>query len=153
MSSNTIEVLTNLLAGGAVGFSLIFLIGLIVLLVFLLIGRIVLFTKCGVSWWKAIIPFYSDYVMDVQICGLHWALYIVDEFLSFGMFTRLIDRLVWALRYYNLAKKCHRDPIPATIFGALFPTVVEMVYGFSSNCTYDANEPVGNCGFFNRVVK
>lgn len=143
---------------GALGttFAAIGLAGIVVLLallICLLLGRIWLFRKCGQAGWKAIIPFYSDYVMDCKVCGLHWAFFVAEAFLTFGGYTWLVTAVIRALRYYNLAIKCHKDPIPSTIFGALFPSIVEMVYGFGSTYQYDENEPVGNCGFFNRIVK
>lgn len=150
---STSELLSNLFAGTLAGTALILLILLIVLVIMLLVGRIALFSKCGIAGWKAIVPFYSDYVMDVQICGLHWAFFIAEEFLTFGTYSWLVKTIIEAMRYYNLAVKFHKDTIPTTIFGALFPSIIEMVYGFSSSNVYDSNEPVGNCGFFNRVVK
>lgn len=153
MNPNYGEVFTNLLAGGFLGFSLILAIAILVFVILLLIGRIALFRKAGIAGWKAIIPFYSDYVMDVKVCGLHWAFFVAEEFLTFGSWTQVINVVIRAMRYYNLAKKCHKDAIPTTIFGALFPSIVEMVYGISSSYEYDQNEPVGNCGFFNKVVK
>lgn len=153
MGLNYGETFTNLLAGGLIGVSLILVIAICVFVILLLIGRIALFKKAGIAGWKAIIPFYSDYIMDVKVCGLHWAFFIAEEFLTFGSWTQVINIIIRAMRYYNLAIKCHSDKIPTTIFGALFPSVIEMIYGFSSQKTYDGNEPVGNCGFFNSIVK
>lgn len=147
------ELLTSLIAGGFIGIAMIIAIAIIVFVILLLIGRIALFRKCGFAGWKAIIPFYSDYVMDVQICGIHWAFYIAEEFLTFGTYTWVVKAIIEAMRYYNLAVKFHEDTIPTTIFGTLFPSIVEMIYGFSSKKVYDASEPVGSCGFFNRVIK
>lgn len=153
ISENFSEAVISGLAGGAIGLALIFIIVLLVLLICLLIGRIMLFRKCGQAGWKAIIPFYSDYVMDCKVCGIHWAFFVAEVFLTFGGYTWLVTAFIRAMRYYNLAIKCHKDAVPSTIFGALFPSIVEMVYGFGSSYQYDASEPVGNCGFFNKVVK
>ena len=133
MNSSASEVLLNLLAGGFIGFNLLLLIGLVIFVVCLLIGRIALFRKCGIAGWKAIIPLYSDYIMDVKVCGLHWALFIAEEFLTFSTYTWLVKTVIDAMRYYNLAIKCHKDPVPTTIFGALFSSIVEMVYGLGSS--------------------
>ena len=153
MNDTALDVVLNTALAGFVGVYFILVIVLLIFLVCLLIGRIALFKKCGEAGWKAIIPFYSDYVMDVKICGLHWALYVAEEFLTFNVATQFVNILIRALRYYNLSKKFHKDPVPTTIFGALFSSIVEMVYGLGSSYTYDANEPVGNLGFFNRIVK
>lgn len=150
---NLSDALSTIIAGGFVGISAVFIVVILVLVIMLLLGRIWLFKKCGQAGWKAIIPFYSDYVMDCKVCGLHWAFFVAEEFLTFGTATQLVNVVIRAMRYYNLAIKCHKDPIPSTIFGALFPSIVEMVYGFGSSYEYDVNEPVGNCGFFNKVVK
>lgn len=151
MSNTALDAVLNTAMAGLVGVYFIFVIIIFVFLVCLLIGRIALFRKCGEAGWKAIIPFYSDYVMDVKICGLHWAVYIAEEFLTFNTYTWIIKTLILAMRYYNLGKKFHKDIVPTTIFGALFSSIVEMVYGLGSTYTYDANEKVGNLGFFNKA--
>ena len=61
------EAVVNSILAGFVGVYVVFLIAIIIFLICLLIGRIALFKKCGEAGWKAIIPFYSDYVMDVKI--------------------------------------------------------------------------------------
>lgn len=147
------DVLAGALGTTFAAFAIVIFVVSLVFLVCLALGRIWLFKKCGQSWWKAIIPIYSDYVMDCKVCGLHWAFFIAEALLSFEAYTRLVSLVIYAMRYYNLAKKFHKDPIPSTIFGAIFSSIVEMVYGFGSTYQYDENEPVGNCGFFNKVVK
>ena len=151
MSNAALDAVLNTAMAGLVGVYIVLVIVIIIFLVCLLIGRIALFRKCGEAGWKAIIPFYSDYVMDVKVCGLHWALFVAEEFLTFGTFTWIVKTIILAMRYYNLAIKCHKDPIPTTIFGALFSSIIEMVYGLGSTYTYDANEKVGNLGFFNKA--
>lgn len=153
ISENFSEALVASLAGLSVGLIVIICVISLALVICLLIGRIKLFKKCGQAGWKAIIPFYSDYVMDCKICGLHWAFFVVEEFLTFGTYTQLVNVIIRSLRYYNLAVKCRKDSPATTIFGALFPSVVEMIYGFGSSYVYYENEPVGNCGYFNKVIK
>lgn len=147
------EAVVNSILAGFVGVYVVFLIAIIIFLICLLIGRIALFKKCGEAGWKAIIPFYSDYVMDVKICGLHWAFFVVEAFLGFGVYTRIVSVFIYAMRYYNLSKKFHKDTVPTTIFGAIFSSIVEMVYGLGSTYTYDASVQVGNCGFLNNPNK
>ena len=114
----------NTLAGGIAALALLFALGLLVLVA---IGRLILFKKCNVPWWKAIIPFYSDYVFFVEVCSLHWAWYLAFFFLRITFIPIFIN----AIAFYNLAKKTNKDPIPSMIFGGVFPSIVTVIYGLT----------------------
>lgn len=119
----------------ATAFGLALLLVGILLIVIVIVGKVKLFQKCGKEGWKAIIPFYSDYVFTREICGLHWAwfvgLLVIDLYIVTSSPTATIIRFfVKAISFYNLALKCHKDPIPSFIFGGLFSGIVTCVYGF-----------------------
>ena len=46
------------------------------LLVFFYWGLWKLFTKAGQSGWKAIVPYYKDWVLMKDVCGLHWGWFV-----------------------------------------------------------------------------
>lgn len=118
-----------------------------------IVGRYKLFKKCGQAGWKSLIPFYGTYIHDVKIAGLHWAFFILEETWFFGLYSSVLTIIVKIMSYYNLAKKCHKDPAVTTIFGAVFPGIVTMVYGLSSKCVYDENEKVSQIGIFGSIIK
>lgn len=146
------RAIASTLAGLGTLAILVLLLGTILLLVFCLIGRIKLFKKAGLEGWKAIIPFYSDYVFYNTICGLHWAwaaASIITSVVSLEAFVvRIVTLLVNAFGFYNLAIKCHKDKTATMVFGALFPTITIMVYGMSKNTTYYPYEEVKQSGLF-----
>lgn len=160
ISENFSEVLSALLVTQFFGW-FIFIVVIVVLAVFtpFIIGRIFLFKKCGKAWWKAIIPVYGTYVQDVEIAGLHWAFFLVEEILiffptkSFYWISSLLTIVVKAMSFYNLAKKCHKDPIAPAILGGIVPGIFTMIYGFSQNTIFDQNVEVGNCSFFDNIIK
>lgn len=130
----------NTLLGGIALLALIFVLAIVVLLA---IGRILLFKKCNTPWWKAIIPFYSDYVFFVDICSLHWAWYLAYLILHVSPIPLFVN----AIGFYNLAKKTGKDPIPSMIFGGVFPSVVTVVYGLSIK-EFNADARVKQSGIF-----
>ena len=136
----SVNKVVDQLVGGIAAFSLILVIGFLILL---LVGRVLLFKKCGQSWWKAIIPFYSTYVFQVEICGLHWAWYLGYLVLS----ATFLNRFVNGIAFYNLAKKTGKDPIPSMIFGGFFTAIVTMIYGVS-NIEFKADAKVKSSGIF-----
>ena len=117
-----------------------------------IIAKVKLFNKCGKQGWKAIIPFYSSYVFIVEICGLHWAWfvgYIAVTLVSLGKTAVTALRLfVNAASFYNLGIRCNRDKTAAMIFGAIFPSVVTVIYGLTSSITYNKDIEVKESGLF-----
>lgn len=146
------RVVAEAIASLGVGFVLIISIALLALIILMIVGRVKLFKKCGHPGWKAIVPFYTDYVFFTQICGLHWAwaaACIVTSVLSLESVTiRVLTLLVDAFGFYNLAIKCHKDKIATMIFGALFPHIIVMVYGLNKDITYYPYEEVKQSGLF-----
>lgn len=47
-------------------------------LVFYFWGLWKLFTKAGQAGWKAIIPYYADWVLMKDVCGLHWGWFVTS---------------------------------------------------------------------------
>lgn len=145
-------VVASAIASLGVGFVALITLALLALFIFIIVGRVKLFKKCGQAGWKAIVPFYTDYVFYTQICGLHWAwaaAYIVINVMSLESFTvRVLTLLVNAFGFYNLAIKCHKDKTATMIFGALFPSITTMVYGLSKDTTYYPYEEVKQSGLF-----
>ena len=125
----------------------------LVIRLILLIGKIKLFIKSGQAWWKAIIPFYSSYVLIVKIAGLHWAFFILSITMFFNLYSVLLVYFVWAMTFYNLGKKFHRDVAAATIFGTLFSGIVVSIYGYNSKIEYDPEVKVNKCSFFENIIK
>ena len=112
--------------------------------VLVIVGRCKLFTKCGQEGWKAIIPFYGEYVFLEKICGLHWGwfvAYAAVTFLSFEATTvTFVKLIINAFAFYNLAIKCNKDKTESLIFGALFPGVVATIYGLGKAEYHPENE-------------
>lgn len=148
-TNKVIELFTGPLAA--------FLITIIVIVlairIIILIGKIKLFIKCGQAWWKAIIPFYGTYVFIVKIAGLHWAFFVLEEVMFFGLYSILLSSIVTAMTFYNLGKKFNRDVAAATIFGTLFSGIVVLIYGYNSKIIYDPSIKVNNCSFFGNIIK
>ena len=117
-----------------------------------LFGKAKLFSKCGQDWWLALIPFYGDYIFITKICGLHWAWfvgYIAVTLVSLGKTAVTALRLfVNAASFYNLGIRCNRDKTAAMIFGAIFPSVVTVIYGLTSSITYNKDIEVKESGLF-----
>lgn len=116
-----------------------------------LVAQCKLFAKCGYEWWKAIIPFYSEYVFFVNICGLHWAWFAGWLAVTFVSINHIVVRafilFVNAAAYHNLAIRFDKDKTASMIFGALFPKIVNFVYAFGKG-QYDGTIPVKESGLF-----
>lgn len=132
-------------------FAVLCILGLAALIAMIL-GKYKLFKKAGEPGWLAFIPFYSNYVFYTRICGLHWAWFagwLAVTFLSLGnIVVTALKLFVNGIAYYNLAIRCNRDKTASLIFGAIFPSIVEMVYGFSP-WNYDKTIEVNQSGLFN----
>lgn len=150
------DVLFDTLYGIFTGLSLIVMltleISLLAFVVFFIIARVKLFKKAGIEGWKAIIPFYGTYVFYCQICEIHWGFFIAYWLLALGGFAIIVNTIIKAMVYYNLALKCHRDPAATTIFGAIVSGIVTLVYGLLFEYKYDKTVVVENCGFFNKIL-
>lgn len=124
----------SLFEGLALGTLLIVMVVLLGFYIIYVIGLARLFKKAGIEGWKAIIPVYNDYLFTCKVCGLHWAWFvgtIVGSFLTLeGSVLAIFRIFVKAMSFYNLAIKCNKEIPPTMIFGALFPEIVTMVYGF-----------------------
>ena len=137
-----------------VGVGVALVISLISLLFVILFvaARVRLFKKCGKEGWKAIVPFYATYVEYVEIDGLHWGWFLAWLFITLGSTQ---NTAIFALRifmkaasFYNLAIRCRKqDPIPSAIFGAIFPEIMTMIYGFSK-IDYDPTIEVKQSAIF-----
>ena len=131
--TRTIE---DLIAITSVTVALVALAISLLFVVIYVIARVKLFKKCGKEGWKAIVPFYATYVEYVEIDGLHWGWFLAWLFITLGSTQ---NTAIFALRifmkaasFYNLAIRCRKiDPIPSAIFGAIFPEIMTMIYGFS----------------------
>lgn len=148
-----LNTIPELLAGPLLAFFILVIVFGLTFIIIGLVGRYKLFKKCGQAGWKSLIPFYGTYIQDVKIAGIHWAFFILEETWFFGLYSSVLVIIVKIMSYYNLAKKCQKDPAVTTIFGAVFPGIVTMVYGFSSKCIYDENEKVSQIGIFGSIIK
>ena len=143
----------ELFTGPLMAFFIVIIVLFIAIRLVILIGKIKLFIKSGQAWWKAIIPFYSSYVLIVKIAGLHWAFFVLSITMFFKLYSVLLTYFVWAMTFYNLGKRFNRDIAAATIFGTLFSGLVIAIYGYNSKIVYDPNVKVNNCSFFEKVIK
>lgn len=72
------------MAGGIFGSIILLIFGLFLILIglgllgFFYWGLWKLFTKAGQDGWKAIIPYYKDWVLMKDICGLHWGWFVAN---------------------------------------------------------------------------
>ena len=147
--TRTIE---NLIAITSVTVALVALTISLLFFVIYVVARVKMFKQCGKEGWKAIVPFYATYVEYVEIDGLHWGWFLAWLFITLGSTQ---NTAIFALRifmkaasFYNLAIRCRKqDPIPSAIFGALFPEITTMVYGFS-NIDYDPTIEVKQSAIF-----
>lgn len=142
----------NVLGSVAIGTAIVLIVFVLLFALIYVIGLAKLFKKCGIAGWKAIIPFYSDYIFTCQICGLHWAWYVgllVGTLCLASDATVLVAlRLfVKCMSFYNLAIKCNKDIPPTLIFGTLFPEITTMVYGYGS-AVVDPYKEVKKSGLF-----
>lgn len=151
ITENFANVLIDIAASLGVAAVTAILLASLALLVFLIIGRVKLFKKCGQAGWKAIIPFYSSYVLIKDICCLHtvWAVaavimsFISIESTAFLILAKFID----AMSFYNLAIKTKQDKVVTTVFGALTPAITIMVIGLNKS-QYDPSIETRQHGMF-----
>lgn len=116
----------------------------IVLLVVMIVGRWMLFTKAGQAGWKAIIPFYSEYVFVVDVCKCHWVLFLL-ELLFFWNIPLLL--FVNAMIHYNLGIKTHQSPT-AFIWFTIFGVPLDSIMGVCrKSYEYSPDEPSSKFGF------
>lgn len=147
--TRTIE---NLIAITSVTVALVALAISLLFFVIYVVARVKMFKQCGKEGWKAIVPFYATYVEYVEIDGLHWGWFLAWLFITLGSTQ---NTAIFALRifmkaasFYNLAIRCRKqDPIPSAIFGAIFPEIMTMIYGFSK-IDYDPTIEVKQSAIF-----
>lgn len=143
---------SNIFAGVALGVVVVALLIVLVFYIFYVIGLAKLFKKAGIEGWKAIIPFYSDYLFTCKVCGLHWAWYVgllVGSFAVASDATVLVilRLFVKCMSFYNLAIRCNKEIPPTLIFGTLFPEITTMVYGYGK-AELDPYKEVKSSGLF-----
>lgn len=144
--------------GGALaalaGFLLV--IGLIALIVgiYVLIVNILLYKKCGQAGWKAIIPFYCNWVLFVDICKCHWIVFVavlagalLSSVAVIGTILGLVTIFAYVCVNYNLAKKFGKDTGFA-IGCMLLPVIFYSILAFSKNAVYNADAETKNVAFF-----
>lgn len=152
VSENFSNVISSIIAYIGIGLFLALVVGIVLLCGVLLLGKCRLFPKCGKQWWKAIIPFYGDYVFIVEICELHWAWFVALLLFDLSIIetngaTSIIKMFVMAMCFYNLAVKGNKDTVPAMIFGGIFTSIMYAVYGFG-DYEYHKEIPVKSSGVF-----
>ena len=142
----------DMFSGVALGVAVVLLLLVLIFCIIYIVGLAKLFKKAGIEGWKAIIPFYNDYLFTCKICGLHWAWYaglLVGSFAVAADATVLVilRLFVKCMSFYNLAIRCNKEIPPTLIFGTLFPEITTMVYGFGS-ATIDPYKEVKPSGIF-----
>lgn len=138
------------------GFLVFFVIFFVVLLVVLLIGKWKFFKKAGQEGWKAIIPFYSDYVLACDIAGLKWWWFLIlisQSILNLtdidgGIITlaACAEMFATANVAYNLSKKLNKST-GWIVLATLFNPLMIAIEGYSSNNNYDESIVVSENGF------
>ena len=143
---------------------LIFFLVLIALLVFYFIGAWKMFKKAGHDGWKCLIPYYSDYVMMVDIAGLHVGYFIaliamsllsglvgfIPGFLTglgvdMGVFAYIFNVLSWLFNIasimlsvalaFNLSKKFNKGT-GWVVLTIFFSIITIPLLGFSKKDEY-----------------
>lgn len=143
----------ELFTGPLLAFSIALVVIVLAIRIVILIGKIKVFIKSGQAWWKAIIPFYSTYILTVKIAGLHWAFFVLDFAMFFKLYSVVLIFFINAMMFYNLGKRFNRDVAAATIFGTLFSGIVVSIYGYNSKIVYDSKVKVNKCSFFENIIK
>lgn len=136
------------------GFFLVLIVIALIALIYGLIVNILLYKKCGQAGWKAIIPFYSNWVLLVDICKLHWIVFVVT--LAYGLLSGvavlgtilgLASIFAYVCTNYNLAKKFGKDTGFAVGL-TLLPVIFYSILAFSKNAVYNADAETKNVAFF-----
>jgi len=145
-----------------IGISIVLIVMVLIIslgyLVFYVIGTFKLFKKCGKDGWEAIIPFYSSWVLIVDIAKLNWLWFLLtvlslvfsnsDNSMFSSLFT-LAQVLSNAVIAYNLSKKFNKDKawfVLSIFFGGITFTLL----GYSSNDKYDDTVNTSEHAFFNK---
>ena len=157
------------------GIFVIFIIILcIIAIAFKVIARWIFFKKCGEDGWKAIIPFYNDYVL-LKISGLNWWWILIiyagtilttfkstinlaqnsDSSISLGAFAAVLTLLSLTVslaslfarinQSYNISKKFNKSGGTAVLL-VLFEPIMLLVLGLSKNDQYDSSVEVSPNG-------
>lgn len=107
---------------GAVALTLI--ASLIVFIILIIAPLCLIFQKAGVSWWKALVPFYNVYVLN-EVCRLPWWMFIL-YFIPFANIFAMV-----ATAYY-LSLSFGRGP--AFTVGLVFvPFIFYPILGYGSS--------------------
>lgn len=147
------------------------------LLVFFYWGLWKVFTKAGQAGWKAIIPYYADWVLMKDVCGLHWGWFVAGigttvlsllfslfESILFAMLqssvvTIVFSVLAWVCSIvslfiqvawvYNLSKKFNKSTgwVVLTMF---FGVITIPILGFSKKEEYQ-NVKVSNISLYSAL--
>lgn len=164
-------------AVAAVGIFLIFIIIICLIAVaFKVISRWIFFKKCGEDGWKAIIPFYSDYVL-LKISGLNWwwillifagtifttmrssftfaenadttiKIGVFASFVAiFSLFASIASLIARINQSYNISKKFHKSGGYAVLI-LFFEPIMLLVLGLSKKDEYDSKVEVSANGIF-----
>jgi len=140
------EIIEGLLAGSIVFLLLLLLIIIAIEIVFI-IGRWKMYEKAGVAGWKAIIPFYSDYVLTVEVAKTEWYWFLcllgptigslISGIIPFASTLGIIAEFV-GLYFINksLAPKLHKDT-GWIILATIFSNIMYCIIGFSKNEQFD----------------
>lgn len=141
-------------------------IGILLFVLFLIIGLVVLyviglwhvFKKAGQPGWKAIIPLYNTWVL-VEIVGLNWYWFLISiaseigSLLGLGGILGLLLTLVSLIGniciWYNLAKKMHKD-VGYVVLLTLFSVIVVPILGLGKS-TWDDSVEVDKDGVFGNL--
>ncbi len=107
---------------GAVALTLV--ASLVVFIILIIAPLCLIFQKAGVSWWKALVPFYNVYVLN-EICRLPWWMFI----LYFVPFANIFAMVATA---YYLSLSFGRGP--AFAVGLIFvPFIFYPILGYGSS--------------------
>lgn len=138
------------------GLLIVILLVVLAVAVVLLIGKWKFYTKAGQAGWKAIIPFYSDYVLACDIAGLKWwwfLILLVPTILSIlnvegALVTlgNLVQLFGFANVAFNLSKKLNKSTgwVVAT---TLFSGLMLAIEGYSKANNFNASAVVTENGF------
>lgn len=153
------EALESILAiiGGALIFVVILLIAW---LVFYFVGAWKFYVKTGREGWKAIIPYYNNWVL-VEMAGLKWYWFLLAQaatifsLLGFhGALATIASLVSMAAGFnisYNLSKKLNKDVGYAIVLW-LFQGILLPILGFSNSTVWNESAPVTGDGLVDNII-
>ena len=142
------------------GLLILFVLIMIAYLVFYYVGAWKFYKKTGREGWKAIIPYYNQWVL-VEMVGLKWywflilnASTIIGFFGDLGFLGTLCSIVSLAASInvgYNISKKLNKSVAFGVVFG-IFTGILLPILGFSNSTVWNETAPVTGDGLIDNFI-